>query len=87
MLYRKKPVVVEAMEFTVKTKDQVYNFILGNGTATMDDHDNPTLTIHTLEGKMVASIGDYVIKGVHGEFYPCKSDIFWKTYEIEENYD
>ena len=39
------------------------------------------LTIHTLEGDMIASIGDYIIKGVNGEFYPCKPDIFEKTYE------
>ena len=40
-----------------------------------------TLVIHTLEGDMEASIGDYIIKGVNGEFYPCKPDIFAKTYE------
>lgn len=39
------------------------------------------LTIHTLEGNMIASKGDYIIKGVNGEFYPCKPDIFEKTYE------
>ena len=40
-----------------------------------------TLVIHTLEGDMETSIGDYIIKGVNGEFYPCKPDIFAKTYE------
>lgn len=39
------------------------------------------LKIHTLEGEMTASVGDYIIKGVNGEFYPCKPDIFHKTYE------
>ena len=41
----------------------------------------PYLVIPTLEGNMIASLGDYVIKGVNGEFYPCKPDIFEKTYE------
>ncbi len=42
---------------------------------------NGTITINTLEGKMTASEGDWIIKGVNGEFYPCKPDIFEKTYE------
>lgn len=45
------------------------------------DKDNPYLKIETLEGIMKASVGDYIIKGVNGEFYPCKPDIFEKTYE------
>ena len=45
------------------------------------DPENPVLKIETLEGVMKASVGDYIIKGVNGEFYPCKPDIFQKTYE------
>lgn len=45
------------------------------------DADNPYMYIETLEGTMKASVGDYIIKGVNGEFYPCKPDIFEKTYE------
>lgn len=45
------------------------------------DLDNPVLKIETLEGLMEASKGDYIIKGVQGEFYPCKPDIFAETYE------
>ena len=49
------------------------------------DLDNPVLKIETLEGLMVATEGDYIIKGVQGEFYPCKPDIFKETYEkVEE---
>lgn len=59
MKYRKKPVVIEAIQFI----------------------DNPYMYIETLEGTMKASVGDYIIKGVNGEFYPCKPDIFEKTYE------
>lgn len=46
-----------------------------------EDADNPYMYIETLEGTMKASVGDYIIKGVNGEFYPCKPDIFEKTYE------
>lgn len=46
-----------------------------------EDKDNPYLKIETLEGIMKVSVGDYIIKGVNGEFYPCKPDIFEKTYE------
>ena len=47
----------------------------------VEEIDNPYIKIETLEGIMKASIGDYIIKGVNGEFYPCKPDIFTKTYE------
>lgn len=81
MKYRKKPVIIEAMEFTEKTKDQVHNFVRCNSYADFDKNGNPVLVIQTLEGDMTAIIGDYVIKGVQGEFYPCKPDIFKQTYE------
>ena len=45
------------------------------------EYTNPYVPIETLEGTMRASVGDYIIKGVNGEFYPCKPDIFEKTYE------
>lgn len=80
--YRKKPVVIEAMQFTPETKDQVFNWVTCTREATWDALGlTPTLTISTLEGDMVASFGDYVIKGVQGEFYPVKADIFRQTYE------
>jgi hypothetical protein len=45
----------------------------------------PAIYIHTLEGVMKANMGDFIIKGINGEFYPCKSDIFEKTYEKVED--
>lgn len=78
--YRKKPVVVEAVQWT------------GNNHADMCEFIDPEvfeiiprvgLVIHTLEGDHHASPGDYIIKGVNGEFYPCKPDIFAKTYEAD----
>ena len=78
---RKKPVVVEVMEFTDQTKDRVHNFVRCT-TAPVWEDGEPALKIQTLEGVMTARLGDYVIKGVNGEFYPCKPDIFHKTYEL-----
>ena len=49
------------------------------------DPKSPKLKIQTLEGEMKASVGDMIIKGVNGEFYPCKPDIFEKTYDLEES--
>jgi len=83
--YRKKPVVIEAMQFTDETKDQVLNFITCSSHPSWDDDGNPKLKIQTLEGWHTASIGDFVIKGVKGEFYPCKPDIFEMTYEKVED--
>ena len=74
--YRKKPVVIEAIQWTGKNLPEIDNFI-----GKIVDNKETTLVIHTLEGDMEASIGDYIIKGINGEFYPCKPDIFDKTYE------
>ena len=84
MKFRKKPVVIEAMQFTMESKDQCYNFVRCNCFPHFVNGE-PTLTIETLEGDMIARKGDWIIKGVNGEFYPCKPDIFEKTYErVEE---
>lgn len=81
--FRKKPVVIEAQRFTQETKNQVFNWI------TCTRHPKfrnglPVIVINTLEGDMIASVGDWIIKGVAGEFYPCKPDIFEQTYEAVE---
>lgn len=81
MKFRKKPVVIEAEHFTSDNKDRCFNFVTCNRYAEFDESGNPVLRIETLEGDMVASIGDWIIKGVKGEFYPCKPDIFEQTYE------
>lgn len=82
--YRKKPVVIEAVAFTRNNFDEIVSFT--NGAAhTLRIERTPngkcTCVIPTLEGEHIASEGDFIIKGVHGEFYPCKPDIFKKTYE------
>lgn len=84
--FRKKPVVIEAEQFTLKNKDRAFNFIQrSNCAADWDGDGNPIIKIQTLEGVMIATLGDWIVKGVNGEFYPCKPDIFEGTHELVEN--
>ena len=79
--YRKLPVEIEAIEWNDRgafDDYQVIAFTLGAARRVGRDR---RFVIRTLEGEMIVSPGDFVIKGVNGEFYPCKPDIFWKTYE------
>ena len=80
--YRKRPVEVEAIQFDGWNWREVYQFMSNEPLMlTQDFRKEEYLFIDTLEGVMKASVGDYIIKGVHGEFYPCKPDIFHETYE------
>ena len=75
MKYKKKPVEIDAIQWTGDNKLEIFDF------CNMSYISNQELRIQTLEGSMIASVGDYIIKGVMGEFYPCKPDIFEMTYE------
>ena len=95
MKYRKKPVVVDAIQLTRANAVKVYEWV-DDCTAIKtyidlyrwDDYLSiivrKGMKIPTLEGEMTASMGDYIIKGIQGEFYPCKPDIFEATYEKAE---
>jgi hypothetical protein len=88
MRYRKKPVVINAWELTWENKDELARRVPDGQVryAKKGDHHEVFLTIPTLEGVMTAQLGDFIIKGIQGEFYPCKPDIFHATYElVEEN--
>ena len=77
--YRKKSIVIEAVQFKV---DRVpVPFAGEEGDVVCFDHIHGGWCIYTLEGAMTVSDGDWIIKGVKGEFYPCKPDIFDATYE------
>lgn len=80
MKFRKKPVVIEAMRFEISNISNIEDFV--GGDIGKDSEGNTVIA--TLEGAMKCSIGDYIIKGVKGEFYPCKPDIFEMTYESVE---
>lgn len=89
--YRKKPVVIEAMKFSGNHDNCLECYMWVNGITERTkyvikkahDHvfENGGIIIKTLEGDMKACFGDYIIKGIKGEFYPCKPDIFELTYE------
>lgn len=81
MKFRKKPVEIEAIQWTGNNFIEIDEFI------TVVHETFPSqgiIYIPTLEGLMKASLLDWIIKGVNGEFYPCKPDIFEKTYEVAE---
>lgn len=83
--YRKKPVVIEAMQVTSENFKSLSEWLPHDGTALiLASPGRVSVHIETLEGKMIASPGDFIIKGVQGEFYPCKPDIFEQTYEVAE---
>lgn len=73
--YRKLPVVIDAIEWNGKNTDAILSF------CDKCIFDGTDIIIHTLEGHHRALVGDYIIKGIKNEFYPCKPDIFLKTYE------
>lgn len=89
--YRKKPVVIDAVQWDGTNYREMFNFLGGEDTDYItasglnfyiDWHKvEGGLIIKTLEGEHIASLGDFIIKGVQGEFYPCKPDIFNLTYE------
>lgn len=85
--YRKKPVVIEAIQWSGSNWHQMLEFAeWGEGEENNDAHvEGNKLFIRTLEGTMEASPGDWVIQGVQGEFYPCKPDIFEATYELVDD--
>jgi len=106
MKYRKKPVVIEAMQFTSESAFDVYSWVEKNTLGSFEpmsvitgkypypasgvsiDPRDGRMIISTLEGLHWVDICDFIIKGVNGEFYPCKPDIFDKTYEpVEEATD
>lgn len=94
--YRKKPVVIQAVQWTGSNPCEIQEFA-GNAAKIIKydraidntgafvgfvERGRLELSIQTLEGEMKAAIGDYIIKGVNGEFYPCKEEIFKKTYDL-----
>ena len=101
-LYRKKPVEIFAEQYTKENESEVIKFLGGYSDSDKisdysyetdnaiyfydEEKDMTVIVIKTLEGNMTVSLNDYVICGVNGEFYPCKPDIFEKTYEPVEKY-
>jgi hypothetical protein len=87
--FRKRPVVIEAIRWDGNDEAAVREFVRVPVRFETEDEPPPGArtfaVIHTLEGDMAATPGDWIIKGVAGEFYPCKPDIFAATYEAVED--
>lgn len=90
--FRKKPVVIEAWQLALDNIEQVSDWTMAGIVASGERNTDVSATlagpdahmdINTLEGVMRADIGDWIIRGIKGEFYPCKPDIFAATYEAE----
>jgi hypothetical protein len=77
MKYRKKPVIIDAIRLTPESVNECIEFCGGK----IKSNPMVGVVIETLEGNMLADNGDWIIKGIKGEFYPCKPDIFDATYE------
>ena len=84
MKFRKKPVVIEAHQFTGQNAMWLSDWCNGEAAIQRTEKDK-CIVIHTIEGAMRADKGDWIIKGIKGEFYPCKPDIFDATYEKVED--
>ena len=82
--YVKKPLVVEALKWDGSNRSEVFDFCSLSHVTYEFGSSTPKLVIQTLEGPMTASVGDYIIKGIKGEFYACKPDVFKLTYDIVE---
>ena len=86
--YRKKPVVIDAWQITKEwfTKDHPNELHIHTpDREVVYDPVGQHVQIHTLEGVMIGNVGDWIIRGVSGEYYPCKNDIFKMTYEEVED--
>jgi hypothetical protein len=92
MKYRKKPVEIEAFKWDGINLSDIINFVGSALEYTIHDSawqvgsgvPHVEMYIKTLEGNMQCAEGDYIIKGIQGEFYPCKPDVFWGSYELVE---
>ena len=81
--YTKKPITIEAVQWTGENRTEILNFCTDGYVSSSNSKFEPELKIQTLEGLMTATVGDYIIKGIKGEFYPCREDIFLETYNKE----
>lgn len=87
--YRKKPEEIEARRFITNNEPDNFNMVklvdwinAGSDDICVANHDGTSIYMSTPEGTMCAKVGDYIIKSIHGWFYPCKPDIFAETYEF-----
>ena len=83
-IFRKKPVSVAAIQWTGDNLLEIKEFFGIDSDKCSSLGQSSNLIIETLEGNQIALLGDFIIRGIKGEYYPCKPDIFEKTYEVVE---
>ena len=84
--YKTKPCEIEAIKWDGNNFKEIIEFTNGKSRMELMFSGNYELVIETLEGGMIAANDDFIIKGLRGEFYPCKPDVFHKKYEEVESY-
>lgn len=80
--FEKKPIRIRAVHWDGYNFEEIVNFVGRDKLSILGSHKDPDLVIHTLEGDHHAAVGDWIIKGIKDEFYPCKPDIFNQTYRL-----
>lgn len=85
--FQKKPITIQAVQWDGRAGTIFPMAPFENATKAPEVNEDGTLDIATLEGVMKADVGDFIIKGLAGEVYPCKEDIFWKTYDQVDQAD
>lgn len=83
--YVKRPTVISAVKWTGHNVNEIAEFVKGTSLTLYNNFDITKLFIETPEGGIYVKVGDYIIQGVHGEYYSCKPNIFTETYEEIEN--
>jgi len=80
--FEKKPIRIQAVHWTGYNFEEIVDFVGRDNLDILGSYKEPDLVIHTLEGDHHAAVGDWIIRGIKGEFYPCKPDIFKQTYRL-----
>lgn len=80
--FEKRPIRIRAVHWSGYNFEEIVNFVGRDKLSILGNPEDPDLVIHTLEGDHHAAVGDWIIKGIKGEFYPCKPDIFNQTYRL-----
>lgn len=78
--FRKKPIVIEAVKLTKENWPDIIDWMTINGAVFRGESEG--LIVETLEGDMTAQFGDWILRGLFNEFYPCKPDVFEASYEL-----
>ena len=83
--FRKKPIMIDAIQYDGSNGSSLYSWSSGRVIQSPVLEGQPCVQVQTMEGMMTGAVGDWIIRGIMGEFYPCKPDIFAATYDPVED--